>query len=161
MKIGIDPGISGAVAILSNDRLSLFDMFDMPVMTTGKKQQINPYELHRLLAKMLDASTYYDGPGQTAQSVVCLEQVSARPGQGVSSTFGFGVSFGIIQGVVACLEVPVVLVTPAAWKRRAGLLGNKDQARTMAQRLYPTAELGRKKDIGRADAILIARFGEK
>lgn len=149
ITVGVDPGVSGAIAFLTDKGQ---EVFDMPVMASGKKQQINPYELHHLLVKML--------AGRAAQSVVYLEQVSAMPGQGVSSTFGFGVSFGIIQGVVAGLGVPLVMVTPTTWKRRAGLLGKeKDQARTLAQRLYPTAELGRKKDIGRADAILIARFG--
>jgi crossover junction endodeoxyribonuclease RuvC len=148
MRIGIDPGISGAVAFLS-DKLVLEIVFDMPVMPMGKnKQQINPYELAKLLRPCEDAAVY-------------LEQVSAMPKQGVSSTFGFGVSFGIIQGVLAGLGLPVVMVPPVVWKRRAKLVGkDKDQARTLAQRLYPSAELGRKKDIGRADAILIARFGE-
>ena len=82
------------------------------------------------------------------------------PGQGVSSMFGFGVSYGILQGVIASLGIPSVLVTPQRWKKAAGLMGKpKDYARTLAQRLYPAAELSRKKDIGRADAILIARYG--
>jgi crossover junction endodeoxyribonuclease RuvC len=78
--------------------------------------------------------------------------------------FSFGCSFGVILGVLAALSIPLVLVRPQAWKKRAGLPGkreNKDAARTLAQQLYPLAELGRKKDIGRADAILIARFGAK
>lgn len=147
MIIGIDPGVTGAVAFLS-DELKLLAVFDLPVMTTGKKQQINPYELLRILAKE-----------ETGTTVVYLEQVSAMPGQGVSSTFGFGVSFGIIQGVVAGLGLPLVMITPATWKRRAGLLGKeKDATRTKMQQLFPQAPLGRKKDIGRADAIAIALY---
>jgi len=156
MRIGIDPGVSGAVAFLS-DRLELLEVVDMPTMTNGKKQQINPYELRTLISLRLVKFV----PKGIELEKAYLEQVSAMPKQGVSSTFGFGVSFGIIQGVLAGLSLPVVLVTPAVWKRRAKLIGKeKDQARTLAQRLYPSAELGRKKDIGRADAILIARFGE-
>ena len=84
------------------------------------------------------------------------------PGQGVASMFNFGMGYGIIQGVVSALGIPYELVTPQSWKKRAGLIGkDKDNARTMAQQLYPDAPLGRKKDIGRADALLIARFGNR
>jgi len=156
MRIGIDPGVTGAVAVLRGaihgDGRN-FIIFDMPVMTTGKKQQINPYEFYKLLTMAVD---------RLDDCTVYLEQVSAMPGQGVTSSFGFGVSFGIIQGVLAALGVPVVMVAPSTWKRRAKLIGkDKDQARTLAQRLYPSVELGRKKDVGRADAILIARFGSE
>src|SRR5690606_16808140 len=91
-----------------------------------------------------------------------VERVSAMPGQGVSSMFNFGMGYGVIQGVLASLGIPYTLVTPQTWKKRAGLAGkDKDNARTLAQQLCPEAPLGRKKDIGRADAILIARFGGK
>ncbi len=154
MRIGIDPGVTGAVAVLT-DKITV--IIDMPVMTTGKKQQINPYELYK---QLLSITMTVENPNRDC--TVYLEQVSAMPGQGVTSSFGFGVSFGIIQGVVAALKVPLVMVPPVVWKRRAKLLGkDKDQARTLAQRLYPTVELGRKKDIGRADAVLIARFGSE
>ena len=78
--------------------------------------------------------------------------------------FNFGTSYGMVIGVAAALEMPLVLVRPAIWKKRAGVPGkstDKDMARTIAQRLYPTAPLGRKKDVGRADAILIARYGRE
>ena len=147
MKIGIDPGISGAIAKL-NDNDSFISVEDMPVMAgTGKRKQVNAAELARLLR--LDGGTAY------------LEQASAMPKQGVSSMFSFGCSYGIIQGVLAALSIPVVIVSPRSWKKRAGIIGKeKDFARTLAQRLFPRAELGRKKDIGRADALLIARFGD-
>jgi len=146
MIFGIDPGISGAIAKL-NDNGSFISVTDMPVMAgTGKRRQVNAAELARILK--LDGGTAY------------LERASAMPKQGVSSMFSFGTSYGIIIGVLAALGIPVILVTPQSWKKRAGLTGKeKDCARTLAQQLYPTAELGRKKDIGRADALLIARFG--
>jgi crossover junction endodeoxyribonuclease RuvC len=76
--------------------------------------------------------------------------------------FSFGVSYGVVQGVLASLFIPYILVRPAEWKKRAGLIGaEKDKARTIAQQLYPQAELARKRDVGRADAILIARHGAK
>lgn len=152
MKIGIDPGLTGALALLEDDN-SISDLLDMPVMPlTGKRNQVNSAHLSQIIKIWIS--------GEKVTPTAYLEQVSARPGQGVSSMFGFGVSYGIVQGVLAAVGVPVVLVTPQQWKKRAGLIGKeKDMARTIAQRLYPLAELSRKKDIGRADALLIARFG--
>jgi len=147
MRIGIDPGLSGAIAVL-NDDLSLFAVYDMPVMAVSKgKNQVNA-------AALADLVLIEGRP-----DIAYLEQVHAMPGQGVSGMFSFGTSYGIVQGVLAALRIPMVLVRPQAWKGRAGLSGkDKDMARTLAIRLYPAADLSRKKDIGRADAILIARF---
>lgn len=153
MKIGIDPGLSGAVALLDgNDKID--DLIDMPVMaSTGKRQQVNGAELAKIIKLWQQ-----DSEPITAY----VEQVSAMPGQGVSSMFSFGKGCGVVEGVMAALGVPVVYVSPGAWKRRAGLIGKpKDMSRTLAQRLYPLAELGRKKDIGRAESILIAKYGAK
>ena len=151
-KIGIDPGVDGAIAVVGDDN-RLVATFDMPCMLLGKnKRQVNAAELANILweeSACLDAIAY-------------VEQVSAMPGQGVSGMFNFGVSYGVVQGVLAALKIPMVLIRPAVWKKRAGLLGkDKEAARTLAQQLYPEAPLGRKRDIGRADAILIARYGEE
>lgn len=150
MKIGVDPGLDGAIAWL-NDGCMFIKVVDMPSMATGTgRRQVNGAELARIIRN----------GGNNDNVTVYLERVNAMPGQGVSSMFSFGMSFGIVLGVIAALEYPVELVTPQVWKKRAGLSGkDKDYARTLAQQLYPGAELGRKKDIGRADAILIARFG--
>lgn len=149
IRIGIDPGILGALAFL-DDNLKCLAVFDMPIMTkTLKRQQVNGAELAKIIERH-----------RSIERVACLEQVSAWPGQGVSSVFSFGCSYGIVLGVLAAFQIPVVLITPASWKKRAGLVGkDKDMARTLAQQLYPAVELGRKRDIGRADALLIARFG--
>jgi crossover junction endodeoxyribonuclease RuvC len=91
---------------------------------------------------------------------VFVEQVSSMPKQGVSAVFTFGTSYGIVRGCLGALEIPFVLVTPQKWKRKAGLIGKeKDLCRTLMQQRYPQAELGRKRDIGRADAIAIGLFG--
>ena len=150
IKIGIDPGVSGAIAFLNDD--SLEGVFDMPVMAlSGKKQQVNAPKLAEII-----------GTGSPRANEAYVEQVHSMPGQGVSGMFNFGVSYGVIQGVLAALQIPMVLVSPAVWKRRAGLTGKpKDAARTLAQQLYPAAPLGQKKDVGRADSILIARFGSE
>ena len=147
MRIGIDPGISGAIAVLS-DTNELIATYDMPLLPKSKsKNQVNAAALAKIISGHLPATAY-------------LEAVSAMPGQGVTSMFSFGTSYGICQGVLAALNVPMVLVRPQAWKARAGLKGSeKDMARTLAQRLYLQADLSRKKDIGRADSILIARYG--
>lgn len=160
MKIGVDPGVSGAVVLLGKDN-ELISFCDMPTMANGKHQQVNAAEL----AKVISSWLVY--PSQLPVTAY-LEQVAAMPGQGVSSMFGFGCSYGIVQGVLGALEIPMVLVPPQKWKRAAGLPARpkgmpdnqyKDMARTLAQRLYPKMPLSLKKHIGRADAILIARFG--
>ncbi len=153
MIVGIDPGLDGAIAFLK-DSLELVLAEDMPTYAgTGTRREVNESELAKILKRA------YSSGGHDA---VYLERVSAMPGQGVSSMFSFGCSYGIVRGVLSALEFPYELVTPQSWKKRAGLIGrDKDAARSMAQQLYPTAPLARKKDIGRADAILIARFGKK
>lgn len=164
-RIGIDPGITGAIAVLGENPKSRpmewAAIYDMPVMTfSGKKQCVNAAELTRLLKKW---TTMNDNglTTLTKTTVAFLERVSAMPGQGVTGMFNFGMSYGMIQGVLAALEIPLILVPPSVWKKSAGLIGKeKDYARTLAQQLYPGLELGRKKDIGRADALLIARFGK-
>jgi len=145
MKIGIDPGISGAIAKL-NDNNSFIEVYDMPVMQgTGKRQQVNAAELVRIIR--------HDG------GVAYVERVSSFPGQGVASMFSFGTSYGIVLGVLAALQIPIVLVTPQSWKKRAGLTGReKDYCRTLMQQRFPNAELGLKKHIGRADALAIALY---
>jgi len=151
--LGIDPGVTGAVAILKDGILStIIDMPTMSLGAKGTKRQVNAAELAKEIKKACAAIG--------DQNLVYLERVSSMPRQGVASTFNFGVSYGVVLGVLAALGLPVILVSPAVWKRTAGLLGNsKDAARTLAQLLYPYAPLGMKKHIGRADAILIARYG--
>lgn len=151
MKIGIDPGASGAIAWIYDS--GSVEMRDMPVAhkSSGKGNEVVP----RLVADMLFAN--YD------EVMVYLEAVHAMPGQGVTSMFSFGRSMGVVEGVLAALEIPYTLVRPRAWKKRAGLIGKpKDASRGLAMRLYPQAAeyLTRKKDNGRAEALLIAHFGE-
>ena len=155
MIIGIDPGITGAIYFNTVEGKIVVDM---PIMakTSGKGNQINPYELTSLLMQPpIDRLT--------GIKAAYLESVHAMPGQGVSSVFSFGKSVGTIEGVLAALNIPLVMVTPQRWKKNAKLIGkDKDAARTLAIQLYPelSDRLSRKKDIGRADAILIAEFGK-
>ena len=151
MIIGIDPGQTGALAFYDSGKIVA--VVDMPVMarTHGKGQQVDPYALATLIMA---------NRGHLGEAV--MEQVSAMPGQGVSSTFNFGESAGIVKGVLGALQIPLRMVTPQKWKKNAGIAGkDKDAARTLAIQQHPEVadQLTRKKDVGRADAILIAYFG--
>lgn len=148
MKIGIDPGITGAISVLS-DTGEFVSVHDMPIMKLGKakKNQVNPVALAHLIFSIKPTSAI-------------VEKVGAMPGQGVASMFNFGMGYGVIQGVLSGLGVPYELSTPQKWKKACGLIGKeKDAARLLAIELFPDASLTRKKDGGRADALLIAKFG--
>ena len=150
--IGIDPGLSGGIAIL--DDLKIFDIFDMPIMSEGKKNknQLNSAQLVNIINKHIlkKEDTY-----------VIVEQVSAMPGQGVTSMFNFGQTFGSIKGICAALGLPIFYVRPAKWKKHFELINSsKDASRTKVIEMYPSisSRLSRKKDVNKADAILIASF---
>jgi crossover junction endodeoxyribonuclease RuvC len=157
--IGIDPGQSGAIAVLSDGRV--VSLHDMPCSARlhGKGQQVDAAALASIIrAVMCDE----EGHVGWADVEAILESVSAMPGQGVSSMFRFGESLGIVIGVIGTLGIPFKWVTPQKWKKSAGLLGkDKDASRTLAIQRFPEVadRLARKKDAGRSDAICIAVFG--
>jgi crossover junction endodeoxyribonuclease RuvC len=151
--IGIDPGQTGAIACCHGSIIT--GVKDMPTWkrTHGKGQEVDPYSLTSILMEMTAGKDCVH---------VYLEQVAAMPGQGVSSTFHFGESVGVILGVCGALQLPLLRITPQYWKKAAGLVGkDKDAARGLAIQRHPEVSdmLTRKKDVGRADAILIAEFG--
>ena len=150
--IGIDPGASGAVAILekSGKLVHVFDMPSVELMAGGKaKRRVNP----EMLAAELKL---YADQGATA----VVEQVGAMPGQGVSSMFAFGESFGLAKGVLAGLRISTSTVTPSKWKKAMGVNAGKDGSRAKAAQLWPSqaGEFKRVKDDGRAEACLIAEW---
>jgi len=150
--IGIDPGLSGGIAILDNSKV--IELFDMPVMPDGKKnkRQLNS----ALLAKMIK-----DNIKNLEDTVMVVEQVNAMPGQGVTSMFNFGQTFGAIKGICAALGLPIFLVRPAKWKKHFELINSsKDSSRTKAIEMYPSIseKLSKKKDVNKSDAILIGRY---
>tara|TARA_B100001093_G_C26277756_1_gene779729 strand:- start:111 stop:596 length:486 start_codon:yes stop_codon:yes gene_type:complete len=150
--IGIDPGLSGGIAILENNKVLY--LFDMPVMSEGKKnkRQLNSAQLVKILK---DHITNKD------ESCVVVEQVNAMPGQGVTSMFNFGQTFGAIKGICAALGLPIFFVRPSKWKKHFELINSsKDSSRTKAIEMYPSlsGDLAKKKDVNKSDAILIARF---
>ena len=154
--IGIDPGLSGAIAILDGNVVELFDVPSTKI-TKGKTSKTDylPYEMAATLRR------YWLPNGNVH---VFIEKVHAMPGQGSVSMFRFGEGYGLWLGIIAACGYPVTKVTPQAWKKliMAGM-GDKDAARTRAQELFPEkmGELSRKKDIGRADALLIAEYGRR
>lgn len=160
--VGVDPGIHGALALLDGEG-RLLAVEDMPVMARSqKKNEVNAAAVAALLREWCPDRVVLERVGampMVGKRDAC--QVCKRtPSQGTASSFNFGDSFGRLIGILAALEIPYTLVMPAVWKRGAGLLGqDKEMSRAAAIRLYPGAPLTRKKDVGRAEAILIARHG--
>ena len=137
--IGIDPGLNGAIAILQNNKV--IEIHDIPVMTDGKKnkRQLNSAQLVKLLKDNFQDET---------DTVVIVEQVNAMPGQGVTSMFNFGQTFGAIKGICAALNLPIFFVRPAKWKKHFDLINSsKDASRTKAIEMYPSIsdQLSKKK----------------
>ncbi len=152
MIIGIDPGLSGAVAILKDNKV--LNIFDMPVMSEGKKnkKQLNSAQLVNIIK---------DNTKNDVEIAVVVEQVNAMPGQGVTSMFNFGQTFGAIKGVCAALNLPIFFVRPSKWKKHFELINSsKDSSRTKVIEMYPSLsnQLTKKKDVNKSDAILIAKF---
>ena len=151
MKIGIDPGCSGALAVMDAEGRHVAHLL-MPTIKVGTKSRVNGAAVGAFLRENVTAGCH-----------AYLEQVGAMPGQGVSSMFTFGHAAGVVEGLLQGLGIPYTLVTPQAWKRRAGLIGkDKDAARSRAIQLYPELRVLDLKGKGQAvaDALLIARFGE-
>ena len=152
--IGIDPGISGSICFLNNGKI--LDVIEMPIMADGKKnkKQVNGSQVYNEISKRIKQF-------EKNQIRVVIEHVSAMPGQGVTSMFNFGQSFGILKGICTAMQLPMYFVRPAKWKKYFNLLNSeKDASRTRAIEIFPyfSSQLSRKKDSNKADAILIASF---
>tara|TARA_B100000085_G_C18502525_1_gene496089 strand:- start:364 stop:855 length:492 start_codon:yes stop_codon:yes gene_type:complete len=152
--IGIDPGISGSICFFDNGKI--IDVIEMPTMTDGKKnkKQVNGSQIYNEILKRVNNS-------EKKNIRVVIEQVSAMPGQGVTSMFNFGQSFGILKGICSAMQLPMYFVRPAKWKKYFNLINSeKDASRTRAIEIFPyfSSQLSKKKDSNKADAILIANF---
>ena len=152
--IGIDPGISGAICFFENGKI--LDVIEMPTMNEGKKnkRQVNGAQIYNEISKRINKIHIEDVR-------VVVEQVSAMPGQGVTSMFNFGQSFGIIKGICSAMQLSLYFVRPAKWKKYFNLINSeKDASRTRAIEIFPyfSSQLSKKKDSNKADAILIASF---
>ena len=152
--IGIDPGISGSICFFKDGKI--LDVIEMPTMTEGKKnkKQVNGSQIYNEILKRVNKFEISD-------IRVIVEQVSAMPGQGVTSMFNFGQSFGILKGICSAMQLPIYFVRPAKWKKHFNLINSeKDASRTRAIEIFPyfSSQLSKKKDANKADAILIASF---
>ena len=152
--IGIDPGISGSLCFFEDGKI--IDLVEMPNMADGKKnkRQVNGSQIYNeIYSRIKDL--------EKGNIKVIIEQVSAMPGQGVTSMFNFGQSFGVLKGVCSAMQLPMYFVRPAKWKKYFNLINSeKDASRTKAIEIFPyiSGKLSRKKDANKADAILIASF---
>ena len=152
--IGIDPGISGSICFFEDGKI--LDVIEMPTMTEGKKnkKQVNGSQIYNEIQK---AITHED----KKDIKVVIEQVSAMPGQGVTSMFNFGQSYGVLKGIFSAMQIPMDFISPVKWKKHYNLINTqKDSSRTKAIEFFPyiSSQLSRKKDANKADAILIASF---
>jgi crossover junction endodeoxyribonuclease RuvC len=154
LVIGIDPGISGSICFFQDGKI--IDVVEMPTMTDGKKnkKQVNGSQIFNEISERIKKIDKKD-------IRVIIEQVSAMPGQGVTSMFNFGQSFGILKGICSAMQLSMYFVRPAKWKKYFSLINSeKDASRTKAIEIFPyfSSNLSRKKDSNKADAILIASF---
>lgn len=148
--IGCDPGISGAIAVIDETGEFLY-VDDMPAMHEGKLAWV---DIETVTSGLMDVLA-----GRPATAYV--ERAQPMPKQGVSSVFGYGVAFGSLLASIQMLRCRVELVTPAVWKKAQGLTSNKADSLSKARLLFPAAPLDRKKDHGRAEALLIADYGRR
>ena len=152
--IGIDPGISGSICFFEDGKI--VDVIEMPTMTEGKKnkKQVNGSQIYNEILKRINKLS-------KKNIRVIVEQVSAMPGQGVTSMFNFGQSYGILKGICSAMQLPIYFVRPAKWKKYFNLINSeKDASRTRAIEIFPyfSSQLSKKKDANKADAILISSF---
>ena len=152
--IGIDPGISGSICFLEDGIIK--DVLEMPTMTEGKKnkKQVNGSQIFNEISFRIKIY-------EKKNIKVVIEQVSAMPGQGVTSMFNFGQSFGILKGICSAMQLPIYFVRPAKWKKYFNLINSeKDASRTRAIEIFPyfSSNLSKKKDSNKADAILLASY---
>ena len=152
--IGIDPGMSGSICFFEDGKI--IDVIEMPTMTDGKKnkRQVNGSQIYNEINSRIDKI-------EKKNIRTVIEQVSAMPGQGVTSMFNFGQSFGILKGICSAMQLPMYFIRPAKWKKYFSLINSeKDASRTKAIEMFPSfsSQLSKKKDSNKADAILIASF---
>jgi crossover junction endodeoxyribonuclease RuvC len=145
LTLGIDPGVTGALALL--DRSGQVELLaDLPIIRDKSLAWVDGAELQSMLLNAIG--------GRQCHAVV--ERVSSMPGQGIASAFGFGVGFGSILSVLQTLRLPLELVTPSVWKRAVGLSSDKRASLDKARLLFPLADLTLAKHDGRAEALLLA-----
>lgn len=151
MILGVDPGKTGALAWISGAQLYVHPVPTLKAGTKGK-QIVDEDALARLVNSYADVTTH-----------AFIELVGARPGQGVTSMFSFGTTYGLLRGAIAACGIPRTYVTPAKWKKVLGVAAEKDSARARASQLMPQHAhyWPLVKDDGRAEAAMIALYGAR
>jgi crossover junction endodeoxyribonuclease RuvC len=151
--LGVDPGIHGGLAVVfvaaNGAAPQLVDAIDIPVIGVGAKERVNVLAIREWLAPHAPQHAF-------------IERSQAMPQQGSSSGFKYGRAVGAIETVITCCAIPLTIVEPSIWKKFHRLRGgDKEQARQRAMQLFPAAHalLARKRDHGRAEAALLALFG--
>lgn len=150
---GIDPGKTGALVILYPDDST--SVHRVPLMKHRGKEQPAWTDWATQWAQTLEWSD---------PDMIVIEDVAARPGQGVTSMFNFGKTLGFVHAIAAAQRKPLWLVTPSTWKGKMGLLkSDKNASRELSRRLLPllAPEITRVKDDGVAEAALLAYYGRK
>jgi crossover junction endodeoxyribonuclease RuvC len=150
ITIGIDPGLTGAIGVLNNG--VFVAVLDMPTVAKGSgvvKNEVDPAGLITMLREYAVAVEF---------TCVVLERVNAMPGQGSSSIFSLGDSFGCARSSIAACRFETVYVAPATWKKYFKLTSDKEQSRSLAVRMFPEAPINLKKHSDRAEALLMARW---
>lgn len=149
---GIDPGLSGAIALYNALDQTVSTVIDMPTYEINGKRELDLYAIGR----------FFDMHGETIRLAV-IEQPGAMPKQGLSSTFKFGENCGIARMAVAAHFIPMKLARPAVWKKAMGLTADKDASRRLASQMLPafSSMWARVKDDGRAEAVLLAVYGSQ
>lgn len=155
--IGIDPGLTGAIAVL--DCSGKVALFDMPVRVRGGKvgKEVSAKGLREIIGE------YVGWTDEHGECIVCLERVASRPDQGVAGMFSLGDSYGVVRGCVGGLGGFCVDVIPSVWRKGVGVKSGtgKEGSLGMARMLFGNEGLERKKDNGRADALLIAEYARR
>ena len=141
--IGIDPGISGSICFFEEGKI--VDVIEMPIMVDGKKnkKQVNGAQIYNEISERISTR-------KKENIRVVIEQVSAMPGQGVTSMFNFGQSFGILKGICSAMQLPLYFVRPAKWKKHFNLINSqKDASRTRAIEIFPyfSSQLSKKRTL--------------
>lgn len=150
LTIGIDPGLTGAIAVLQDGRYDT--LFDIPTILKGTgtvKTELEPSAIYKFLSE-------HQARGYSVKAL--LERVNAMPGQGVASMFSMGDTFGVLRACLSSSRTEHEFITPAKWKKYFGLTSDKEQSRAMASRLFPEADLSKKRHNDRAEALLIALY---
>lgn len=151
--LGIDPGFTGAIALYDPVAKQPVDVWDTPLIQTGMNREVDLVELSKRMKAV----------GNLGVKLCVIERVGSMPNQGLQSTFKFGQTFGILAGMVAAQNIPILYVIPAVWKAHMGLGSDKKESIDKCKTLFPkSAEwLYMKKHDGRAEAILLSFLGSE